>query len=159
MHEDHRLTPGEQEFEAALKRLHPAGHAIDRDRLMFTAGQRVAQRAQRGWQAATGALTVLLGASWALQIAVPAPPQVADVPPAQLEPLNVAMSPLPPAVADVPPELWPPVPRYVHLRNAIVAEGLDALPGDFQFAATGPEDGAGDPVTKPASNSDGGGQT
>lgn len=148
MQQDNQLTPAERELEEALRQLHPAGHAIDRDRLMFTAGLRTAQRGQRRWQAATATLTVLLAASWALRLAVPAAPPVAEAPPPAAPAVEVAevkpppLPPLPPLrqeVAAVPEEAWPPLPQYVHIRNRVVDEGPEALQ-DMQLAAAATRD-------------------
>lgn len=142
MHEDNQLNPAEREFESALRQLRPADHAIDRDQLMYSAGQRAARRSQHRWQAATAALTVLLAASWTLQLAVPTPPQLAETPSQEEATLEVAaaipaLPEIPERLAAVPPEIWPPVPQYVHLRNRVVEDGLDALEGMQLASATG----------------------
>ncbi len=59
---DDALARGHEEFARQLRRLEPAGHAIDRDTLMFRAGQRSAGRRLRLWQSLAGT-TILLAAS------------------------------------------------------------------------------------------------
>ena len=132
MHDDTRLTPAERELESALAQLRPAGHAIDRDQLMFTAGIRATRRSYRRWQASTGVMTVLLAASWLVRLPTPGPEQVAAVPTPDV---HGVMSPAMPAMPLVPEKMvsassenWLPVPGYVHLRNRVMVEGADALP-------------------------------
>ena len=60
------LTPADRELEAALQGLAPAAPGIDRDRLMFVAGQASARRRQRVWQGATATLA----AAFAILLAV-----------------------------------------------------------------------------------------
>ena len=61
------LTPAEQELEQALGLLQPADISIDRDRMMFQAGQRSARQGMRIWQGMAAILVVGLGLSLASQ--------------------------------------------------------------------------------------------
>jgi len=61
MQNEEHLTPAEREFEEALGRVKPAGTSIDRDLLIFHAGQMSARRRSRLWRITTGVLIVVLG--------------------------------------------------------------------------------------------------
>ncbi|MHC4444545.1 MAG: hypothetical protein ACYTF1_18215 [Planctomycetota bacterium] len=67
MQKQEGLTPAEQELENALGRLRPAEVSIDRDRMMFRAGQRSIRRGMRVWQGVAAILVVGLGLSLAGQ--------------------------------------------------------------------------------------------
>lgn len=77
--DDAGLTPAERELADALRGLRPAAHAIDRDRLLFEAGQAEARRSVFRWRVAAAAATVLAGAAgvmFASRLESPAAPQV-----------------------------------------------------------------------------------
>ena len=68
--QEERLTPPERELEAALGGLSPAPPTLDRDRLMFRAGQASMRRRTRGWQGLAAALALTTTVSIVLR---PAP--------------------------------------------------------------------------------------
>ena len=155
MQENEHLSPAENELEAALAGLHPARCPIDRDRLMFLAGHASARRTARPWRIATAGLA--LAASVAIVAAIAARPWAQRaVSPAErivIVRANETKAPPVPSPAQPPPRLrnplvalsgpiFPPGPdglAYLHLRDAVLARGLDALP-----AAAHP--GSGTPV-------------
>lgn len=125
MPDEENLTPAERELELALGGLRPAGPSIDRDRMMFRAGQASAGRRDRVWQGATAALALALGLS---VFARPAPRQAERI---------VYLTPEVPATSAGP---WASAgtwgrgsgsPRveggYLKLRNEVLARGVDAL--------------------------------
>ncbi len=56
--QEERLTPPERELEATLGGLTPAPPTLDRDGLMFRAGQASMRRRTRGWQGLAAALAL-----------------------------------------------------------------------------------------------------
>ncbi len=68
MSEEFELSPANQELEKALGGLKPAATHLDRDRLMFRAGQFSARRQPVFWPALSGALAILLAISWSIQV-------------------------------------------------------------------------------------------
>ncbi|UCD29959.1 MAG: hypothetical protein JSV03_05645 [Planctomycetota bacterium] len=64
MQNEERLTPPECELEEVLGNIKPAGTSIDRDLLMFRAGQSSARHRSRVWQFSTGLLIIVL--CWSL---------------------------------------------------------------------------------------------
>lgn len=68
MSEEFELSPANQELEKALGGLKPATTHLDRDRLMFRAGQVSARQQPVFWPALSGLLAVLLAISWSIQV-------------------------------------------------------------------------------------------
>ena len=123
MHEDDHLTPAETELERALGRLTPAAAGLDRDRLMFRAGQATGGRGRRRWQAATAVLAA------ALALAVALSPWRAGE---RVEPSSAPDGPTivqqTPGADEIPSPAAMPGVAYLRLRDAVLDEGLDALP-------------------------------
>lgn len=132
MHDLPPLNPLERELESRLGRLSPAHHRINRDALMFRAGQTSGQRQAGRWRSAALAMLVLGLAStvpWlarnggdpALNLAV----NTTD--PALLEPVRHSSA---------GPQAAPPVitirsvatTEYLRLRDQVLREGVEALP-------------------------------
>ena len=63
MYDDDQLSAGDRELESMLGSLRPATPAIQRDAVMFQAGQRVALRRCRFWQWTSGTLAASLAAA------------------------------------------------------------------------------------------------
>ena len=134
MSQDQRLPAEQERFVELLSGLRPAGAGIDRDRLMFLAGQRSMRSRCRAWQGLGGLLAVMLAATVALQwVAQPArhAPIVAAVPAPQI----VELAAIPPAAADA--EDFPRQAAYLKLRRQVLDDGLDALP-KAEFASAEP---------------------
>ncbi len=123
-----RLTPAEEELEAALRSLRPAAAAIERDRLMFQAGRATVRRSGRAWLGAVAVLAAALGASLLhrpqpriveriVRVQTPATPTVAGA-----------------AFASAGQTDWTGQGRYLRLRERLLAEGLDALPAPAEVA-------------------------
>jgi len=64
MSNEFELSPTNQELERALGSLKPASLNLDRDRLMFQAGQASVARRRVGWPLLSGVLALLLFVSW-----------------------------------------------------------------------------------------------
>jgi hypothetical protein len=129
-------------LEAALKGLAPASVHLDRDRLLFRAGQAAVRRRVWLWPSAAAILaltTVSLAVALALRpapgvvertvvvrVPVPAPP--APPPPPRQQPAPSAPSPTPsPDREDVLAR--EPLPEgYLRLRDEVLRWGVDALP-------------------------------
>jgi hypothetical protein len=143
MSDETPLRTDELELENRLKRLVPTSHRLQRDTLMFRAGQRTARRQSRPWQAlAIGSLlgVVLLGwdsltttpmreAPLLAQTEEPSPIEVPfptrpATPPIDVMPPNFAWLPLPAPVID-----------HLRLRYQVVMDGADALPVPSTYAA------------------------
>lgn len=131
----HELNPAEQELERVLTGLKPATTRLDRDRLMFRAGQASVPRTSRAWPVLTGLLAGLVAVSWWFR------------PPFEDRSVRIAQaenSPNP--LGNLTPwQSWPTasvtllaeerVPivaadSYQQLRNLVFAEGVESLPLD-----------------------------
>lgn len=142
---DDALTGGTEEFARRLRRLEPAGHAIDRDALMFRAGERSAQHRLRFWQSLAGTMGLLVaGMGWLTAVlrepaaSGGARPQPGRFPVA----LDAARpQPFPTDVMAVAPDRTGRLSfvlragqdrlsagNYLKLRQRVALEGLDALP-------------------------------
>ncbi len=119
MHEDAHLTAAETELERALRRLMPADSGLDRDRVMFRAGQAAGRRGSRPWQAAATGLAA------ALVLAVTLSTWRAGGPPVPGGPVIVHQTP---SADEIPSPAAMPGVAYLRLRAAVLHEGLDALP-------------------------------
>jgi uncharacterized membrane protein YccC len=130
-----RLNQEELDLERQLQEMLPARHGLDRDTLMFQAGERSAQRRAHQWRALSMMLAVTTGilavASFGRQSGYSSL-EVA-VAPAELE-LAVSASATVPAAridkAAQPENLWPfrSGPEFLGLRERLISQGLDALP-------------------------------
>jgi hypothetical protein len=137
------LKTDELELENRLKRLVPASHRLQRDTLMFHAGQRAARRQSRPWQAlAIGSLlgVVLLG--WDSLTSIPgreAPLLAQTEEPAHI-PAPFSTKPVTPPMPVTPPNFaWLPLPapviEHLRLRYQVVMDGAEALPAPSAYAA------------------------
>jgi len=120
MSEKNQLTPAQQELENALSRLQPAASNLDREKLMYRAGQASARRQKLTWPAVAALLAVLLGASLFYQS--PSQPERIVYVPQPAAPDNTYSS------LTVETKRPPRSAQYILLRNKILAEGLDVLP-------------------------------
>jgi hypothetical protein len=120
MQEENELTPPQRELAAALAGLRPKAAGIDRNRLMFRAGQASMRKRQYAWQGLAAGLAVCLASLLWLRQAQ-----------------NVAVAPTPqgarmtlqlPAVHNESEPREAATGEYLHLRDAVLAKGLDALP-------------------------------
>jgi len=144
MGSDDTMTGGNEEFVRQLRRLEPAGHAIDRDALMFRAGQRSAGRRLRLWQSLTGTM-VLVAAGLGLLSPVHYPPGSGrarllpsrlplGLDPARQEPRPTGFMATAPGPTHRQPagrlagQDQPPDGGYLELRRRVTLDGLDALP-------------------------------
>ncbi len=124
------LRAEERELEHRLQRLVPAGHHLQRDNLMFQAGQRAGRRGLRRWQTACGVFFggfVLLG--WhGMEPGTQGDPTVL----VKVEAPAVIEAPAASSSAQVPANearlLTVPATGYLALRHRLVMEGGDALP-------------------------------
>ena len=124
---ERQLNPANRELQEALMRLQPAPTAIDRDRLMFRAGQRSVQRRLHVWR---GTVVVLAaGFAWSLAVR-PGAQQVgreASAPIVRQSPLLRGDEPW----ADTAPGLAArgefSENSYARLRRCVLEQGIDAL--------------------------------
>ncbi len=123
MHEDDHLTPAETELERALGRLTPADPGLDRDRLMFLAGQAAGRRERRRWQAAVVGLAAAL--AFAMGLASWRAGHLPETPPV---PGGLAIVHQTFSAEEGPLPTVPPGVAYLRLRDAVLDKGLDALP-------------------------------
>jgi hypothetical protein len=113
-------------MEAALRGLAPAPAGIDRDRLMFLAGQARRPRAGWLWPCATAALALLSAGLTGALVLRPTPEPV--------ERIVFIPSPSPEAFAPARDDETPRVPDrqavlgYFQLRDQVLNRGLDGLP-------------------------------
>ena len=130
MPNENGLTPAEMELEAALGSLQPVTVAIERDRLMYRAGQSSARRRNLAWPILSVALALMLGVSLLHQ----PEPQTQTV---EVEKLVYVTKPATPtqSALHVATQGGQPDPyqleaqaNYVKLRDKVLTEGLDALP-------------------------------
>lgn len=124
-------------LEAALTALIPRVDGIDRDRLMFHAGQASVPRRPWLWPCATAvlaAVSVVLGGVLLLQPGPQIVERVVYVPGPEPTPLSAARAEAPTAAVDpgaaVSAELegWPTDNGYFKLQQHILRWGLDGLP-------------------------------
>ena len=128
----HQPEKDVKELEAALVALVPAAPAIDRDRLMFRAGQASARSQPRLWQVSTAALALVSAGLVTTLVLRPAPepivklmrvPQIVDPSPEA----NEAPTPVEFTSA---PSYEPEVPRqaaYLRMARDVLRWGLDGL--------------------------------
>ncbi len=119
----HEMTDADRRFERDLARLRPAPCPATPEALILKAHLAAQRRRTRAWQAVAATLAAGLVVSfWARPHAPPA------------EPLAQVQAPVEPAP---PPAIWPTPSTasaaraegdYLRLRDAVLREGVDALP-------------------------------
>ena len=130
MPNENGLTPAERELEAVLGGLQPVAVAIERDRLMYRAGQSSAHRRNLAWPILSIALAMMLGVSLLHQ----PESQMQTVEVEKLVYIKEPASPVPLMVHVATPVRQPDPYQlqaqasYVKLRDKVLTEGLDVLP-------------------------------
>lgn len=130
MNNENGLTPAELELEAALGGLQPMAVTIERDRLMYRAGQSSARRRNLAWPILSIALALMLGVSLLHQ--PEAQEQTVEV--EKLVYIKEAEPPtqsvLQAAIQGAQPDPYQleAQANYVKLRDKVLTEGLDVLP-------------------------------
>lgn len=132
MQNENGLTPAERELEAALATLSPAA-AIDRDRLMFRAGQASVRSGRRLWQATAAALMVALVASVSIRL-TPRPSAPSSFMVESTHPAAPGPSTLEVVVGDAG-DLEHRA-QYLRLTNRVLLDGVDVLPTPRASAST-----------------------
>jgi hypothetical protein len=144
MSQEHR-DPTLMNLEAALAGLTPRPAALDRDRVMFRAGQRSAERRPLFWPAAAAILALSTGVLSAFLLLRSEPPVIERIvylpgraPNTQT--LDNANTP----GAETPPDAE--LARAIALRRDLLLHGAEALPinPDAAPLAVVPDDGAAD---------------
>jgi hypothetical protein len=129
---ENQLTPDERELEAQLAGLRPAQPAMERDELMFRAGQATAARRLHRWQGATSLMGLALLGVWLCQPVPLTPPQplLGTIPDPQKteEPPVPTVAPAAQPWLRQDPESPSPIRQYLALRSRVIMEGVDALP-------------------------------
>jgi len=135
MQDENQLNPAERELELYLARLQPVPHGIKRDAVLFQAGQRLALRRLRRWQAVSGVLllaTVGLGWWQVRRQSGPGPVQVASAArPDQSDRSDRLDRPVPNvARAESAREQLRGVEtrEYLRLRTEVITRGPEVLP-------------------------------
>lgn len=141
MDSENSLDGGTEELARQLQRLRPAGHSIDRDTLMFRAGQRSARRRLRAWQSVAALMIVAMaGLVWLNPGPRPAPP--ASVLASGTAPSSSASQPARGSDGVAANGAMPDGPSrrhdYLRLRTHVTLDGLDALPA-LRDAPASPE--------------------
>jgi hypothetical protein len=135
MHELPSLNPVERELESRLGGLSPTRHRINRDALMFRAGQAAGQRATRRWRAATvTSLTMLMlglvaTLPWQARqnggVSANLGAEPSTIPASTPADRSPARPRTPVAVLAMAPSA---AAEYLRLREAVLVQGVDALP-------------------------------
>ena len=123
-------------LEAALARLAPPPDPLNRDQLLFRAGQESVRGQRRAWACATAASLLLSAALGAALLLRPGPQPAERVVFVRVETPPAAPPPAPrqPPVPDIPPpepedvERPPGDASYLELRRGVLAGGVEALP-------------------------------
>ncbi|SRR6266478_3276557 len=145
---DSTTDPKLAALEKSLSALVPAPGRIDRDQLLFRAGQASARRPQRLWPCAMALVSVIaVGLGLALMIR-PEPrviERVVFVSPESQAPASgsTGSTPLPNATAvqnktESSRELWVSSAGYVQQRDQAIRWGVDALPPSGSIDSTAP---------------------
>lgn len=137
------LRIDERNLEERLRKLAPAGHRLQRDSLMFQAGQRAGRRQSRPWQGL--AVTSMLGVAllgWDSLTKSPGrePLLLSRIEEPARMAAPIPTSPVAPPIPVTPPNFaWLPLPApvidHLRLRYQMVMEGADALPVPSAYAA------------------------
>jgi hypothetical protein len=130
-----RIDPDLSAFEAVLLPLAPSPSTVDRDRLMFLAGEASGRRSRHGawlWPGTALAATALAGVLGVMLAFRPKPDVVErvvyvalpqqDIPP---QTPDEGRATTPPSLAADPSPL---AVEYFRLRRLVLARGLDAVP-------------------------------
>jgi hypothetical protein len=146
MSNEFELSPANQELERALGGLKPASPRLDRDLVMYRAGQASVKKNSLFWPVISGALSVLLGVSWMVQFqsqarilkysdlreAKPITPKAYAVESSANSTLRIAEAREPMSDRNSPGT------AYLELRNRVLKRGLDGLPGERTGGELGP---------------------
>lgn len=138
------LTPAEREVEEAWGRLKPADVSIDRDRLLFRAGQRSVGVSLWMWRGMATVLVAGLGLSLVFQPEAQLVERIVQVPvqrviqvPVVREERQPRQGPILATGAGVRTEARDLHEySYIRLRQRLLEEGLDALPMPAWTGAT-----------------------
>lgn len=136
---DEERREGLEDVEAALASLRPVG-SLDRDRLMFRAGQLSARRRSLAWPAATLAMAMVAVALSAVLLGRPGATPSERIVYVPVRETRYVREPAVAGTVKVPAAPWPDAARYLELRRRVLSEGMDALP------AWEPADSAGEPL-------------
>ena len=121
--EQNNLTPGDREFESALKSLSPLRSSnISPIDAAYAAGSRSGRRQLRLWQSAAAALLLVAVGGWLAPFGArtSAPPRIIATAP---DPTNVVM------IASTAPTAAPlPAHSLLMLQQAVRERGSDGLP-------------------------------
>jgi len=133
------------EIEQALASLRPAGPDINRDALMFRAGRAAAGAGfclRIGTTVAVALLAALAGAGGMWLASPPSADRAGRV--SVATPVLRVVELAPAAGATVRPARAPSSGEYLALRNRVLVDGADALPGLSPGSGPPPHDSAGD---------------
>lgn len=127
-----RAVPESQQeapaLEQALAQLRPTAPALNRDALMFAAGRASVPAPSRAWQGTSLLLACALVVSLMQRPRHAAPGSEALRGGRQGHQQAIATVDPPPPLPGWSALAGPPDGSYIHLRNAVLTRGLDALP-------------------------------
>ncbi|MFC1783385.1 hypothetical protein ACFL02_07340 [Planctomycetota bacterium] len=145
MQNEKELTRPQQELENALQSLRPAPMNIERDRLMFRAGQTSGRRRNLIWPAIAAVLAMMLGAS--LVYHQPTPPlepkviqRVVYVPVEKPTPTITPAAGAAIELTSADTQRWRRQADYFKLRDKVLDEGMDALPEPLVSTGAAPNE-------------------
>jgi hypothetical protein len=119
-------------LETALRALPPAGPALDRDAVLFRAGQAAAARPRWGWPlAAAASLLAAVGLGLLHYLQPPPAPveRIVYVPVVREKVIEVAIQGAPAAAPERTPVAWNDPLSYTALRTQALRHGVESLPG------------------------------
>jgi hypothetical protein len=116
-----KMTP----LEAALAALDPRPAALDRDRLMFLAGQRSVRRRGWGWISLSAALASTATLLAVLLLYHPQP-RIVEVPAPVVPPSS-------PPILATNDDRWNEQVKALQVRNEVLRHGVEALPEPARF--------------------------
>ena len=130
MSEQVPLNVEEQELERRLRRLLPSGHGLQRDNLMFQAGQCAGRRQLKRWQ--TLSVVLFAGSMTLGWLSLGPEPRPDPSLLAQVEPIVETAPPVTNPIASSPGTVSlagvTHPSGYLRLRDLVLLEGADALP-------------------------------
>jgi hypothetical protein len=142
------MNNDDNRLEQSLRQLTPRPSSLDRDRLMFLAGQQsvsataTAKRSHWLWPAATASMSTVaacfaIAFLWQLSREPEVRIVVREVPVEKPAPSQVAVSPIPqpkstaaPTTAPAPVSLALPATSILQLRNVALRFGVEAIPAE-----------------------------
>ena len=146
----HEVAGDEDRLAAALASLVPCEPEIDLENALFEAGRRVGRRSARRWQGVCAVLVLCLGGGLFSQATAPQTRPATQVAEQTGSETESSADPQVQTFASADPDPGQRAqPHYLHLRDAVLARGMDALPMPQPSARREPPLRLGDLRTHP----------